>query len=84
MSILDDNIIEGARTFNVVLTTDNELVTVGDPATVNVTDDDCKCKLSFINIPGNFQWAQFSCIMMRFSTSFRTEQLQYNYVYSVT
>ena len=45
ISILDNNIIDGAKTFNIVLTTDNELVTVGDPAVVKVIDNDCKCKL---------------------------------------
>ena len=48
ISILDNDIIDGAKTFNVVLTTDNELVTVGDPAVVKVFDDDCKCKLPYI------------------------------------
>ena len=41
---LDSNNIRGPRTFNIVLTTDNELVAVGDHAEVNVIDHDCKCK----------------------------------------
>ena len=54
VSILDNDIIDGAKTFNVVLTTDNELVMAGDPAVVKVIDDDCKCKSPYNGNGFNF------------------------------
>jgi hypothetical protein len=44
ISIIDNDITtEDPRTFNVVLSTDSELVSVGDPTVVQVIDNDCKC-----------------------------------------
>jgi hypothetical protein len=44
INIIDNDITtEDLRTFNVVLSTDNELVSVGDSTVVQVIDNDCKC-----------------------------------------
>ena len=43
ISIVDNDIAEDVnKSFNIYLTADSALVSVGEPAIVNVTDDDCE------------------------------------------